>query len=701
MPTSGMHSPPLSGTVEDEAMEQSSASAASAAATKTLPGAVKTEPSQVLNSSFNSGSSPGKQETAKQAKQSISATTVQQLREGSARTPGTIFSVGDRFDSSTNASNQRPTAHSHSDKSMSRMSSRHEEFTRQDSQRSKDLAIQRVLQHGKILKVSRRLRTRLEYAILKIRRGWSKYTLQEVESLIQPACSPRITAKQLLHSRSLQSSPRPSERKRVVKRYPSFETASYMRSSSHPPSMEMDIQDRDSDVVYHPSAPATPTGLYRSRMPSLSQYKDSELFQPAKSLMDIATSKPEPGYVSPYHRSPAVSPRLAPLQHLRGNTSSHDRYRTPEPLFRDTIPSRDMYNRWSAPATPGQDFTTPMDDIRDDNVVPSEAQAARTILMLSSPTRPPPRTLADVPSASSSHSPLGEWITPYSPVTSSPLVHSQTVASTTPSPDRMPSTPSQATLSGPIEDDRGPSYPRDSSYSSRPLNKTYSNLYGMGYEPSSPSPLSSSLFPPSQESQERLKTHSRSSSPTLKRAVRFAAAATRDSESKLNAGRMKDKISGSVGHAEYNSTADIVQPGSQPSYDDKKEYSRSPFAPAPPASSGYVPPQTGGGSYSSQYEGGYNVRASTPPSSTVGGWDTGMGSHGMRTPPPSGGKDMDYNSYGMRGAPAPMPMRRRNSGVVPSGDTTDLSAMYRPSNYSSTHPYPSSSSSSSSSSHRS
>ncbi|KAG0340789.1 hypothetical protein BG000_011074, partial [Podila horticola] len=66
----------------------------------------------------------------------------------------------------------------HSDESMSTVNRRDvRQFQRHQS---KERTIEQVLEKGKILKVSRRLRTRLEYAILKIRRGWSKYTLQEV-----------------------------------------------------------------------------------------------------------------------------------------------------------------------------------------------------------------------------------------------------------------------------------------------------------------------------------------------------------------------------------------------------------------------------------------------------------------------------------------------------------------------------------------
>ncbi|KAF9272122.1 hypothetical protein BGZ68_002689, partial [Mortierella alpina] len=556
--------------------------------------------------------------------------------------------------------------------------------------------------------VSRRLRTRLEYAILKIRRGWSKYTLQEVESLMQPTCSPRITASHLKHSAS-SPSPRQTERKRTKKLYSFYEDTSNYRSSSHPPStMARDSQDEEIDIAHHPSAPPTPTGRYRSRMPSLSQYKDSELFQPAKSLMDIATSKPEPGYLSPYHRSPAASPMLTSF-HAPGDISPHGRHRTPEPFYREMTPTIDTFNRWSAPTSPSRNNVGPWDDVQDEDIVPSEAQAAQTILMLSSPTVPAARTFTEMRTASPSHSPLGEWTAPYSPMTSSPLVHFQTTASTTPSRDCSPLTHEQAAVHrGHPEDDRASSQTRDVPYATgRSSKQNYFNLYGMGHEPSSPSPLSSSLFPPSHDSLDRLKTHSRSSSPTLKRAVRFAAAATRDSESKLNSQQMKDRQMGKTEQTGYNNNMEMVYSGSQSAYDGKKENSPSPFA----SSNSSMAPrysENGDGPYPSVYEGRQiSNRASTPPRMVSYGAVTDdanarMAPHGMRTPPPSGGKDVDVGHYGM-GASATQPMRRRNSGVVPVGDTTDLSAMYRSTAgtaYASARPvYQSHSSSSPSSSH--
>ncbi|KAG0019997.1 hypothetical protein BGZ80_004942, partial [Entomortierella chlamydospora] len=502
--------------------------------------------------------------------------------------------------------------------------------------------------------VSRRLRTRLEYAILKIRRGWSKYTLQEVESLIQPVCSPRITVKQIQQSISRQTSPRLSE-KRKAKRPHSAQDALLHKSLSDLIGMEPD-RESDIEVPARPSAPSTPTIRYRPRMPSLSQYKDSELFQPAKSLMEIATSKPEPGYVSPHTQS---------LPYFQsGDQSPYHRYGTPEPLYRDSTPVRD--GRWSgystpvAPSTPVQNtIATFEDEESEGNNAPSAAQAARTILMLSSPTRPPPRTLNqnyifEMHSGNPTHLPISEWTAPYSPMTSSPLVQFQTNASSTPSPDR---TPNMTDQSGPsyIDEDRdmSSSNQRASLYNPKPQKQPYSSLYGMGHEPSSPSPLSTALFPSSIDHLDKVKSHSRSSSPTLKRAVRFAAAATSASESsKMAINSIKDKISSLSGPTDYSANgADNIYPG----YDDKKEFSPSPDE------------------YHPSYINNINGRASTPPplsSSYSGHFGAPSSMHGMRTPPPSGGKDLSLD-YSIE---ASIPRKRRNSGPI---GATDLPTMFR------------------------
>ncbi|KAF9215075.1 hypothetical protein BGZ59_002394, partial [Podila verticillata] len=398
------------------------------------------------------------------------------------------------------------------------MSTEHRRDLRQfQRHQSKERTIEQVLEKGKILKVSRRLRTRLEYAILKIRRGWSKYTLQEVESLTQPACSPRLSKRPV----SSYNSPRQSHRKRIKKAYPDYEELPYKDPS-------LFDQDESKDAIMQMaqlsssrsgSRQSSPTRQYRSR-PSFSQFKDSELFLPAKSLMDIATS-------SPSFQEANASPLYSQQPHQSSGAQSPYGYGSPGPLYRESTPVRDSPRGWStysSPSTPVSsgvmETTTNNEDMEqsDDANVPSAAQAARTILMLSSPTRPPPRTLHQnyivEMNASPTHAPITEWSGPYSPMVSSPLVHFQTAAST-PSPDRRESPPEMVEVSNP------PS-------SRTPSNKTFTGLYGSNrYEPASPSPLSASLFP-SHESP------SRSASPTMKRAAKFAAAATLASqESKM------------------------------------------------------------------------------------------------------------------------------------------------------------------------
>ncbi|KAG0046344.1 hypothetical protein BGZ83_008486 [Gryganskiella cystojenkinii] len=542
--------------------------------------------------------------------------------------------------------------------SQSDDSGKENDLKRLQRHQDKQKAIDNVIQRGKILKVSRRLRTRLEYAILKIRRGWSKYTLQEVESLLQPACSPIIAGRKLHGTSSAHNSPRQAERKRIRKLYPSYEETSvhhHHRSSSDPAQLEMDAQMEQAHAGY------------RSRLPSFSQYKDSELFLPAKSLMEIATSKPEPGYVSPYH------------------SPSQSRYATPEPLYRDATPAKEQspghWSTYSSPQTPSA-VTFEEEEQGENGVIPSAAQAARTILMLSSPTRPPPRTLnqnyiLEMNSGSPTTAPLGgEWTAPYSPATSSPLVQFQTNASSnSPSPDRSPSLQhyhSGSTTSSmdveratsgattPKAGERSP-YPSGSgSSSSRPMKQTFSNLYGMGHGPSSPSPLSTSLFPSSHDSHQ---SHSRSSSPTLIRAARFAAAAIANNSA---GGGQETKET----RSEYNNTAEQVYPEWQQARDDKQDqsmdvqYSSSPLA-----------------SSQSHYQ-RQDYRARTPPSQTQSYGSSGP-SHGMRTPPPSGGKELAHVHYSAAAGgsiPPGVPMRRRDSGlIVPHGKTSDLTTLLRPS----------------------
>ncbi|KAF9903432.1 hypothetical protein BX616_001633 [Lobosporangium transversale] len=626
-PTSGMHSPPLSNSVEEENVEMNTAAAAkknpktvNTTATAT-PRASSSHTQSTASNNLTQGSrsvkTKGPVPTSTPTPTPAAATTTTTTSSMESNPSGTSFNT-ESLPATMTLGHPATTSNlvNRVNESLIAVEREKQDLCRPQG---KEKTIEHVLQQGRILKVSRRLRTRLEYAILKIRRGWSKYTLQEVESLIQPVCSPRVTASQIHQSISRQSSPRQSERKRVKRVYPDYDVSYFRGRTSDPAGSETEkSENQDVEMSFQPSAPSTPTSRFRARMPSLSQFKDSELFQPAKSLMNIATSKPDPGYLSPYHPS-----------------SEHE------------------------------------------TNVPSAAQAAQTILMLSSPTRPAARTL------NPTHSPIADWSTaPYSPSTSSPLVHFHISASRTPSPESTP--PAMYDQSAPLymDNDHSNSQLGSSLYSSRPLKQPYSNLYGMGYEPSSPSPLSTSLFPSSNESMDKPKIHSRSSSPTLKRAVRFAAAATNASESsKLSAENIKEGFSGLSGNrTEYNSTTDSIYPGSQPGYDDKKELSPSLY-------NSRSPMHHSGEPYLSIYS---TNRATTPPlhsipssspSSYSGSYgptmETPNGSHGMRTPPPSGGKELNLGHYGLESSTS---RRRRNSVGVPPG-TVDLpSIMFRQGN---------------------
>lgn len=401
-------------------------------------------------------------------------------------------------------------------------------------QQSKERAIEHVLQQGKILKISRRLRTRLEYAILKIRRGWSKYTLQEVESLMQPGMSPRITSKRPL---AVSTSPRYSSRKRLRKEYPEYELPSDLISSrrNHHQQDAMDDVLSSSDLQISPTEPTTIAAAeggrrYRSR-PSFSQFKDSELFLPAKSLMDIATS------------SPAQSPRLNSgsgfstfpnqygIQSLYGSPGS--------PLYRDSTPVSN-WSSLSQPTSPVITSSSTMlsttavaslvqqydDEIKDDrSEAPSETQAARTILLLaSSPTRPPPRTLdqeylngqaaaaataaavrsptaspvlkhAELTTSLSSLPGLTSSIASYSPLTSSPLVQFQTTAASTPSPDRSPTLADDSPFLVKRGGTKGGSSSSLASDSGKQRSSSSLSASVTKHEPTSPSPLSSSSLP--------------------------------------------------------------------------------------------------------------------------------------------------------------------------------------------------------------
>ncbi|KAF9364713.1 hypothetical protein BGX34_000670 [Mortierella sp. NVP85] len=354
----------------------------------------------------------------------------------------------------------------------------------------KERVIAYVLQQGKVIKMSRRLRTRLEYAVLKIRRGWSKYTLQEVESLLEaPTTLPLLTSERHPNHKRARSmltpttSLRQSERKRTRKAYPDYEQHSELVSRNGGRKHRA-----NSPSIIPSSAPGIAGGYLRRTRPSFSLFKDSELFLPAKSLMDIATSSPA--------MSPATSPRP---QHssVSGSGSKYGYRFTAEPLYRNNTPAHNNSNHWhgSLSAAPvGTTHPTMRDiielqskgdlpnnedggveDERDEETIeaPPDAQAARTILMLaSSPTRPPPRTLNIQSTASTPPSPVLQPIeaaplfsspaprpatttgtvvassavgggggsgTRLLPASYSPMTKSQTTAASTPSPDRSPS----------------------------------------------------------------------------------------------------------------------------------------------------------------------------------------------------------------------------------------------------------------------
>ncbi|KAF9955505.1 hypothetical protein BGZ72_003671 [Mortierella alpina] len=506
------------------------------------------------------------------------------------------------------------------------------EFRRNERQRSKEKMIEHVLEQGKILKVSRRLRTRLEYAILKIRRGWSKYTLQEVESLIQPSMSPRLNPKRPL---TTAASPRQSERKRVRKEYPEYEQLPTNRRQTSP-------------------TEAAAGRRYKAR-PSFSQYKDSELFLPAKSLMDIATSSPSP---SPGPSS-AGSYLYSHQPHQQYGSHSPVGYGSPSPLYGSTGTPASNWSSYSLPSSPVTSASSMMQDNdqdRDDsNGAPSDAQAARTILLLaSSPTRPTPRTLdrnylmnrdrlQHTPSRSPSSSPVmhnSELLSaasiqsaaPYSPMTSSPLVQFQTNAASSPSPDRSPASSNKDSE---MRDDDNPFIAKRSA--KRPLKQTL-NLYGSKYEPLAPSSLSgsvthSTLLSPIEDEypSKHIKTSSRGSSPTPKHAARTRGEA--------------DGADSSEGQNEQNTTMETIVPQLQRGMTVvKEERSRSPHNSAP----------------------------STPPHQMEA-------ARSMRTPPPSGGKEGIAGPYDPSNSPKSiaksLAARRRNSGLA-GGPGADLVTVF-------------------------
>ncbi|KAF9186362.1 hypothetical protein BGZ51_002056 [Haplosporangium sp. Z 767] len=536
----------------------------------------------------------------------------------------------------------------------------------QDSQHQQQLTkeemIERVLQHGRVLKVSRRLRTRLEYAILKIRRGWSKYTLQEVESLIQPSMSPRLPSKRPL-STSVAASPRQSERKRVRKEFPDYEQTSETGYQQQHHSKRHDQEAADAQAENEDAPPTfsrqtSPTAAAASRRykarPSFSQFKDSELFLPAKSLMEIATSSPSP--------SPGLSHVGSSLFAHQYGAHSPIGYGSPGPLYASPTPGSN-WSSYSLPSSPVTASSAMMvqqetdDDRLDDSEAPSDTQAARTILLLaSSPTRPPPRTLDPnyllsrdrlQTSRSSSASPIMQHAElsvpttsaagPYSPMTSSPLVHFQTTASS-PSPDQSPLSKVD---NSPFLVKKTNKASTGSIASSSKNKQSTVNLYAAKHEPSSPLPLSTSSQPGGQSQNQSEITGSDNNS-------RFMA---RESD--------------------LNTTNESVIPGSQPQQQNQQQERTS--RAVTPVKDEARPPSTPT----------TPQRASTTPETL----------HGFRTPPPSVGKESIFGhlyhpfsntSSSSSGSPSgsghrtvseSIAARRRNSGLA-GGSGVDLITVF-------------------------
>ncbi|GJJ72694.1 hypothetical protein EMPS_05052 [Entomortierella parvispora] len=358
----------------------------------------------------------------------------------------------------------------------------------QQEQHRKEKVIELVLRQANIHKVSRRLRSRLQFAILKIRRGWSKYTLQEVESLVQSSPTSRVAIPPSFSSISSQSpSPPPSSSKKGKQPLPEKKERSSSASSTSPtrqsgrkrvprvypdyeahadlyPSQQGDDQDAEEDRsttepvrrrsrrlsqsaalaaaaenLKDESGGSSKKRKGRGGRPSYSEFKDSELFSPAQSLMEIATSAPGSPVLTTYH----------PAQYERQPYSPYG-YGSSGPLYRDEYAS--PYSA-SAPNSPRMDVNR----IKEDT--PSDAQAAETILLLaSSPTRSAPRALnpaylqsqhrshhhhpghhhhqrSDQPQRGLTASPVMHHAElPYSPSTSSPLVQFPAVVSRQSSP---------------------------------------------------------------------------------------------------------------------------------------------------------------------------------------------------------------------------------------------------------------------------
>ncbi|KAF9112457.1 hypothetical protein BGX27_003379 [Mortierella sp. AM989] len=361
------------------------------------------------------------------------------------------------------------------------------QYQQQLQQYNKERMIANVIQQGKILKVSRRLRTRLEYAILKIRRGWSKYTLQEVESLLQPgnlSLSPPSQSRRSVKATPtiIAASPRQSERKRTRKVYADYETSARTQT---PPEATVNSKSNSSEIM---GGEESRYKRYRPSRPSFSQFKDSELFLPAKSLMNIATSAPSASPSPPlrqhhsythqsyshhaYSQQQRQQQQEPQRQQQQREAQANFEFGPAEPLYHESAPSASSWSSYFTPPSPATESSAKMamqgshmderktQHERDDEAEgPPDTQAARTILLLaSSPTRPPSRTLSNSSLGSNSQQDqIGEppsnaavaaiiatassSAMPYSPVASSPLVQSQVLASTSsssPTPSGSP-----------------------------------------------------------------------------------------------------------------------------------------------------------------------------------------------------------------------------------------------------------------------
>ncbi|KAF9160170.1 hypothetical protein DFQ26_005804 [Actinomortierella ambigua] len=584
-----------------------------------------------------------------------------------------------------------------------------------DQKHANEFIAHQVLERSKILKASRRVRTRLQYAILKIRRGWSKYTLQEVESLLQPGRSPRISARSpLKRDRDIvESSPRHGGRRKLKTSYAYYDqptTTTYHHVYQGQGQDQEQDQDQDQDQDQNQDqddnvdgeedeAPIRPPMRHSRTRMSLSQFTDSELYLPAKSLLSIATSRPSPGYASPYmqaHGSPFYSRQT--IQHSGSPSLYHD-----APLPAAEIRSHSANTPWSdytmsatTPQTTSSGSFMDIDDV-DDQGTPSEAQVAHTILMLSSPTRPPSRIanqqyIVEMHSGSPTPAPISEWSGSYAPnmSSSSYAPYQSSTASTT--PVQSPLLSSQLPY-GQLGDNVKMEQQQDqlrpltaaaaaaaavtttapvaATTASKPPRLPYiANMYGMSHGPSSPSPLSISTLAPSPSANKGDESSmSRNASPTLKRAVKFAA---------------EHMESGDVQHTSFSDSP-------PPDHQHHHPYSTS-SSPFPTTGE---PSMEGG-------DGGYHRTVTPPPrsgghySSTSSSSSSSSGAHhhhGMRTPPPSAENEIGMEGYPhqhlppirhfSKGPTTPDAMiqaerirvKRRNSGLA-GGSDVDLRTLY-------------------------